>query len=377
LVLAATPYMGVDSWYAYGAKIDDSVVRSMADLVVSTGMRDAGYRYVWLDAGWPAGRTADGTLTLNRSQWPHGLSGLCDYIHSQGLLAGIYIDAGPTTSQAFGSHGHYQQDADTLAAWGFDALKADFISGGQSGLDPRRAYSELAAAVRNNASRRPMLVNVCNFWVPGQIDGTRPALPDSSYCNHQWAPQIAHSWRTDTDIGMDRKTTWPWIMRNFDHNCAHPEAAGPGHWNDPDYIVPSSNLTYDQIKAYVSLWVMMAAPLMISADLAAQPPPNLDLFTNPQAISINQDPLGAQATTAYRNGDCQILVKPLADTSTAVCVLNRGIRNQTIIATSSMLGLSSHRMAVHNVWRQTTQTMPAISVALAPTSCYLFTVSPT
>jgi alpha-galactosidase len=231
--------------------------------------------------------------------------------------------------------------------------------------------------VTNNASGRPMLFNVCNFWTPGQIDGTRPSAADSSYCNYQWAPKIAQSWRTDTDIGLDQKTTWQWIMRNFDHNCAHPEAAGPGHWNDPDYIVPSSNLTYNQIKAYTSLWIMMAAPLMISADLSTQPRANLDLFTDLEAIRINQDTLSAQATTAYRNGDRQVLVKPLADNSRAVCILNRGTHNATMAATSSMIDLPSHPMTVRNAWRHTTDTVRTISVTLAPTSCYLFTVSAT
>ncbi|MBV8992694.1 MAG: glycoside hydrolase family 27 protein, partial [Pseudonocardiales bacterium] len=344
MVLAPTPYLGVDSWYAYGSKIDDSVIRSMVDLVVSTGMRDAGYRYVWLDAGWPAGRNPDGSIALDGTQWPDGLDGLCEYIHSQGLSAGIYIDAGPSTSLAFGSHGHYQEDADAFAAWGFDALKADFVSGGPEGLDPRVVYPQFARAVRNNASGRPMLFNVCNFWNPGQIDGARPTAESSSYCNYQWAPKIAESWRTDTDIGLDGKTAWQWIMRNFDHNCAHPEVAGPGHWNDPDYIVPSSNLGYSQIRAYLSLWVVMAAPLMISADLAIQPQANIDLFTNREAIWISQDPLGAQATTAYRSGDAQVLVKPMVDGARAVCVLNRGELDQDVTVTTSMIGLPPHPM---------------------------------
>jgi alpha-galactosidase len=125
------------------------------------------------------------------------------------------------------------------------------------------------------------------LWVPGQIDGTRPTPVNSSYYKYQWAPKIAQSWRTDTDIGMDLMTTWPWIMRDFDHNCAHPEAAGPV--TGTMYIVPSSNHTYNQIKAYVSLWVVMAAPLMVSAVLSTQPQANLDLFTSREAIRISQD----------------------------------------------------------------------------------------
>jgi alpha-galactosidase len=264
----------------------------------------------------------------------------------------------------------------TRSRRGFDAVKADFVSGGPSGLDPHVIYPQFASALSENASGRPMLFNVCNFWVPGQIDGTQPTLANSSYSNHEWAPKIAQSWRTDTDIGMDLRTRWSWIMRNFDHNCAHPEASGPGHWNDPDYIVPSPNLTYNQVKAYVSLWVMMAAPLMISADLSVQPQTNVGLFTNTEAISINQDALGAQAETAYRSGDQQVLVKPLSDTSRAVCVLNRGTGSQTVTVTSSMIGLPSRPVTVRNVWRQTTQTLRTIRVTLAPTSCYLFRISP-
>ena len=104
-------------------------------------------------------------------------------------------------------------------------------------------------------------------------------------------------------------------------------------------------------------------------------PSNLDLFTNREAIRINQDSLGAQATSAYRRGDQQVLVKPLADTSVAVCVLNRGPSEQTIIVTHSMIGLPAHPMSVRDVWRQTTQTMQTIPLTLAPTSCYLLTVS--
>ena len=154
--------MGVDTWYAYGAQINDSVIRDLADQVVLTGMRDAGYRYVWLDAGWPSGRNPDGSLVLDGTQWPHGLSGVCDYVHSRGLLAGIYIDAGPSTSRAFGSYGHYQQDAGTFAAWGFDAVKADFVSGGPAALDPHVVYPVYAGpgalADQRNAERRLQVV---------------------------------------------------------------------------------------------------------------------------------------------------------------------------------------------------------------------------
>ena len=131
---------------------------------------------MWLDFGWASGkRDRSGELVVDRHQWPHGLPWLTAWLHRHGLLAGIYTDAGRSGchDKGVGSLGHYQQDADSFAAWGFDAVKVDFCGAGQQGLDPKPAYTRFAKALANNSSHRKLLLNVCNFWVPGQINGTR------------------------------------------------------------------------------------------------------------------------------------------------------------------------------------------------------------
>jgi alpha-galactosidase len=204
-VPAATPYMGWNTYYGVGGTYNEQTITSVADALVTRGLAGAGYRIVWLDFGWASGaRDSQGELVLDPHQWPHGMAWLTDYLHERGLLAGIYTDAGATGcgGQGVGSLGHYQQDADTFGAWGFDAVKVDFCGAGQAGLAPQPQYTQFADALANNSSHRSMLLNVTNFWEPGQIDGTRPSWADSAYANYQWAPQIAQSWRTDTDVGF-------------------------------------------------------------------------------------------------------------------------------------------------------------------------------
>ncbi|MBV8431259.1 MAG: glycoside hydrolase family 27 protein, partial [Solirubrobacterales bacterium] len=234
--LAPTPYMGWNTYYGVGGVFNEETILSVANSLLGTGLAQAGYKIVWLDFGWASGaRDSSGNLIVDPAQWPDGMAGLTLWLHQHGLLAGIYTDAGRSgcNGQGVGSYGHYQQDADAFAAWGFDAVKVDFCGAGQEGLTPQTQYSEFATALANNSSGRPMILNVCNFWVPGQIDGSLPTLANSSYANFQWAPQVAQSWRTDTDIGYIKEIVFSNVLRNLDSDAAHPEAAGPGHWNDP------------------------------------------------------------------------------------------------------------------------------------------------
>src|SRR5665213_50836 len=235
--LAATPYMGWNTYYGVGGVFDQRTIVSVAEALLHRGLARAGYRIVWLDFGWASGsRDQSGKLIVDRAQWPNGLRWLTGWLHAHGLLAGIYTDAGASgcSHRGVGSLGHYQLDADTFASWGFDAVKVDFCGAGQAGLAPRPLYRQFARALRNNSSRRPMLLNVCNFWVPGQIDGQRPSVADSSYSNALWASEIAQSWRTDTDIGFTGNVVFQNVLRNLDRDAAHPKRARTGHWNDPD-----------------------------------------------------------------------------------------------------------------------------------------------
>jgi alpha-galactosidase len=193
-VLASTPYMGWNPYYAKLGSSDESTFESVANSLVSTGLQQAGYRIFWLDYGWASGaRNSNGNLIISSTQWPDGMLGFTTWLHSHGFLAGIYTDAGTSgcSNSGVGSYGHYaagstnpySQDVNQFAAWGFDAVKVDFCGAGQqwhfqSGYDPRTLYGEFSSAVANNSSGRPMILNVCDFWSPGAEGGGLPSIAD-------------------------------------------------------------------------------------------------------------------------------------------------------------------------------------------------------
>jgi alpha-galactosidase len=379
-LLAAVPYMGWNTYYGVGGIFDEPTIISVARALLDRGLARAGYRIVWLDFGWASGqRDASGRLIVDPRQWPHGLSWLTSWLHRRHLLAGIYTDAGSSgcRGQGVGSLGHYQQDADTFAAWGFDAVKVDFCGAGQEGLAPRPAYARFARALAHNSSHRPMLLNVCNFWVPGQIDGTRPSLADSSYDNYQWAQSIAQSWRTDTDIGFPRDVLWVNVLRNLDHDAAHPGAAGPGHWNDPDYLAPELGMTSTESRAQLSMWAMLAAPLILGSDPRALSPEAVAMLLNREVIAVDQDPLGIQGTVVAQQGAGQVWSKRLAGGAVAVALLNRGSQPLRITTTAGDVGLPAARSyRVRNLWaHRTRRSQGRISAVVAPDSVVLYRVA--
>lgn len=380
--LAATPYMGWNTYYGVGGIFNQQTIVSVAQSLIDRGLAQAGYRIVWLDAGWATGaRDSSGQLIVSSAQWPNGLSWLTSWLHSQGLLAGIYTDAGATgcNGQGVGSLGHYQQDANTFAAWGFDAVKVDFCGAGQENLNAQTQYTQFAAALDNNSSQRPMLLNVDNFWEPGQIDGVNPSYQNSAYASYQWAPQIAQSWRTDTDIGLGdgRGIAWVDVLRNLDADAAHPEAAGPGHWNDPDYLGPELGMTSGEAQAQFTMWAMLAAPLIIGSDPRFLSQGAVNMLENPQVIAIDQDPLGVQGTLVAQQGAGQVWVKPLSNGDRAVALLNTGSSNAQIGTLASAIGLPTTRYyQVSDLWQGTsTTTTGDISAAVPPSSAVLYRVS--
>jgi hypothetical protein len=382
-MLAPTPYMGWNTYYGVGGIFNEQTITSVADTLVATGLAQAGYRIVWLDFGWASGaRDSQGNLIVDQTQWPHGLSWLTDYLHRRGLLAGTYTDAGASgcNGQGVGSLGHYQQDVNAFAAWGFDAVKVDFCGAGQAGLAPRPLYTQLANAVAQNSSGRPMLLNVTNFWEPGQIDGTGPTWANSAFANYQWAPQIAQSWRTDTDVGFGggRGIAFTAVLRNLDADAAHPEAAGPGHWNDPDYLGPELGMTSGQAQAQFSMWAMLAAPLIIGSDPRKLSQSTINMLTNQRVIAIDQDPLGAQARLVSVPGSGQVWAKRLANGDFAVALLNRGTTPVAISTSAAAVGLpAAGAYAVEDLWAGTTTTVTAtISATVPGQSAVLYRVTP-
>lgn len=378
--LAATPYMGWNTYYGVGGVFDQQTIISVAKELLGGGLARAGYRIVWLDFGWASGRRdRSGNLVVDRSQWPNGMRWLTDWLHGHGLLAGIYTDAGASgcSRRGVGSFGHYQRDADTFARWGFDAVKVDFCGAGQEGLAPKTLYREFARALRNNSSGRPMLLNVCNFWVPGQIDGRRPSFADSAYGNALWAPEIAQSWRTDTDIGFARDVVFKNVLRNLDHDATDPKAARPGHWNDPDYLAPQLGMTKTEAQAQMTMWAIVAAPLILGSDPRELSPATIKMLTNRSVIAIDQDRLGIQGTVVAHYRAAQIWVKPLTGGGRAVAILNRGATSVELTATPRAIRIArAARYRIENLWTHTTVTTAGmIPTRLAPHAAALYRIT--
>lgn len=370
------PYMGLDTWYGSAGDISQSVLVDYVNEALADGLSRAGYRIVWLDAGWWQGqRDTQGDILVNPSQWPNGMGRIAAYIHSKGLLAGIYTDGGldGCGGAGQGSYGHYEQDVNTFAAWGFDAVKVDNCGGTGMGADPRVLYGQFAQAIANDSPHRSMILNVCNPLEPGQWGGTLPTYQNSAFDNWSWAPAVATSWRVSYDIGHPGNVQFSGVLHNFEQAAAHPQAAGHGHFNDPDYLVPDQGMSQTEAQAQLSMWAELAAPLMLSTNLTTISPRTLAMVENPEAIAIDQDRAGVQGRQVSHEGVLSVWVKPLADGQKAVMFLNPSGRTRTESVAAPQIGPPGARtLAVRDVWAHRTtvqggsvvETVPAHGVVL-------------
>ncbi len=314
--VAATPPMGWNSWNFFAGKVTDKDIRDTADLLVSTGMRDAGYVYVNIDDTWEGKRDGQGRIQSNE-KFPD-MKALADYVHSKGLKLGIYSSPGAQTCARFeGSLGHEQQDAQTYADWGIDYLKYDLCSYGtvmkqQAPNDlatqnklMRQAYELMHQAIVKTG--RPMVYSLCQYGM------------DSVW---EWGPQVgANLWRTTGDISanFDR-------MRIIGQGQAGlAKFAGPGHWNDPDMLeVGNGKMTQDDNRTHMSLWAILAAPLLAGNNLSEMKPEVAAVLMNKEVIAIDQDALGKQGDRVYAEGPIEIWAKPLSGGRKAVGIFNFG-----------------------------------------------------
>ncbi|MBV8789431.1 MAG: glycoside hydrolase family 27 protein, partial [Mycobacterium sp.] len=207
--------------------------------------------------------------------------------------------------------------------------------------------------------------------------GTRPIYANSAYATYRWARRIAESWRTDTDIGFPHAVEWVNVLRNLDHDAAHPGAAGPGHWNDPDYLGPELGMTSSQAGAQLSMWAMVAAPLILGSDPRALSPVTIAMLTNREVIAVDQDPLGIQGTIADQLGSGQVWRRLLAGGSVAVALLNRGSAPLRISTSARRVGLAESRAyTVRDLWaHRSTKSGGEISAVVAPDSVVLYRVA--
>jgi alpha-galactosidase len=353
-VLAATPYMGWDSYFAFGSHYDEATILEQASQMVARGLVRDGYNYLWLDVGWWQGtRNAAGEITVSPQQWPHGMAWLTGVLHAAGLKVGLYTDAGTNGcgGQGQGSYGHYQQDVNTFAAWGFDAVKVDYCGGIQQRLEPAAAYGAFHEAIVHNSSRRPMLLSICNYLQPGQYENEIPTLASSNFASYTFGPSVGNSWRTDTDVGVPGFVEFTEVLRNLDADAANPEAAGPGHWNDPDYLGPDQGMSATQFRSQFSMWAMLAAPLMVSEDLVSMSSATQSTVTNREAVAIDQDPAGVQARLLSSSEAGQVWVKPLSNGNRAVALLNRSGKTIELTTSAAAIGMPAARgYEVRNVW---------------------------
>jgi alpha-galactosidase len=379
--LAPTPYMGWDSYYGLGGAINERLIVAEADALVNDGLRAAGYRYVWLDVGWWGGRrNRRGSIVVDRRAWPHGIAWLAAYVHARGLLLGLYTDAGRDGcgGRGVGSLGHYAADANQFAAWGVDAVKVDFCGGQRAGLDPARAYALFSYALRGNRLGRPILLDVCNGFEPGQAGHGQPSYPRSVFASWQYAPRIATSWRTGGDIGFAHHVIFSDVLRNLDWDAAHPEAAGPGHWNDPDYLAPAEGMSLVQAQTQFTMWAMLAAPLMVSSDLRTLSPALAEMLANRRVIAVDQDPAGRQAVLVGRAGAGEVWARPLAGGAVAVALLNRGAQPLQLATSATQVGLPAAGVyTITDLWSGRSDPSPGpLSVAVPGDGAALFTIAP-
>jgi alpha-galactosidase len=340
--LAPVPPMGWNSWNKFACDgINERVIRDMADAMVATGMQQAGYRYIVIDDCWQVGRDSAGNIIADPVKFPNGIKALADYVHSKGLKFGLYTCAGTATCAGRpASRGFEFQDARQYTAWGVDYLKEDWCHTGTQ--DPQESYTLMRDALFK--AGRPVVFSICEW---GQ---SKP---------WKWASGVGHLWRTTGDIGDnwsfleadDGRPTGGGIIPILDLQNGLEKYAGPGHWNDPDMLeVGNGGLTPDEEKAHFSLWCMLAAPLMAGNDLRNMTAVTGSILTNREAIAIDQDPLGRQCYRALIKEELEILIKPLKDGDTAVCLLNRGSLEKQLSIHWQDYGISGH-FSIRDLWQ--------------------------
>jgi alpha-galactosidase len=328
--LARTPPMGWNSWNRFGCNVDEQLIRRMADSMVASGMRDAGYQYVVIDDCWQVGRDAQGTILADPQRFPSGMAALADYVHARGLKFGLYTDAGSRTCMGRpGSLGHEWQDAATYAAWGVDYLKVDWCA--TEGLDAATQYGIFRDALA--ATGRPIVLSICTWGEQNPWD---------------WGRGAGHLWRTTGDIS-DR---WPVVLQIVRENVVRAYAGGPGGWNDPDMLeVGNGRMTDAEYRTHFSLWAMMAAPLIAGNDLSAMSEATRAILLNQEVIAIDQDPRGTPALIVRDDGGPQVWSRPLGDENArAVALFNPTDAPASITVRWGEIGLAPGDALVRDLW---------------------------
>nr|WP_168602116.1 glycoside hydrolase family 27 protein [Novosphingobium sp. SG707] len=380
--LAQTPPMGWNSWNRYGCRIDESLIRGVADAMVANGMRDAGYTYVNIDDCWQGERDKDGFIQADPARFPSGIKALADYVHVRGLKLGIYSDAGAKTCGGrAGSQGHEFQDATQYARWGVDYLKYDWCNTGTGAAqrNPREAYATMRAAL--DQAGRAIVFSICEWG------DSKP---------WEWAAGIGNLWRTTGDIA----NCWScklghgsWnslgVMEILDKQEGLRRYAGPGHWNDPDMLEVGNLTDLNENRSHFAMWAMLAAPLIVGADIAGLKPEITRILTNPRLVAIDQDTLGIQGFAWQRGSELEIWARPLSGQRWAIAALNRSssVQNHVLDWTKEPLGddltqtfakIGEHHFNLIDAWtgKRIGDTQDPLPLHVAPRDAQVFILEP-
>lgn len=366
--VAQVPPMGWNGFNHYGRDVTASIVAAQARVLVSSGMKAAGYDYVNLDGGWDLlERDPDGQLQPDTSKFPDGIPSIAAYVHSLGLKFGIYTSIGRTNCArtAAGSYGNYRRDAATFASWGVDFVKVDWCNVPMAefpGMTEEQVaeslYGRFAHALA--VAGRPMLYSL-------STNGAELAA-------WRWAPRLGNMWRTNRDL-EDRHHS---MVANFVSNAPHYRAAGPGGWNDPDMLqVGNGGMTWREDRAEFSLWAEMAAPLLAGNDLTSMSAVTRTTLTNRAVIAVDQDRLGRQGHVVAHAHGHWVLTKPLSNGARAVVLFNQTDQPAVLTTTARRVGLrDADAYRETNLWRHTTRRIAGTIVArVAPRAAAMFLVT--
>ena len=350
--LAPTPPMGWMTWNMFKGDISEQLIKETADAMVESGLRDAGYKYVFIDDLWQGGRDNRNNIIPDPKKFPNGIKALADYVHSKGLKLGIYSDAAQLTcGGCTASYGFEEQDARTFASWGVDYLKYDYCNAPEDSATARLRYKTMADAL--SKSGRDIVLGICEW---GQRNG-------EEWCEHVGG----QLWRTSSDV----RDMWKDIVNQGGAgildiiNVTAPlsKQVRHGQWPDMDMLVvglngkggPSSDLggvgcTYTEYQPQMSMWCMMSSVLALSNDLRHLTPEDKRILLNKEIIAIDQDPLGKAAERVVNEAGHQVFVRPLANGSHAVAILNSGDKAQRLSVSFKQLGLTG-KYTVRDVWQ--------------------------
>lgn len=333
------PIIGWSSWNHFRINISEQMIHEQADAMISSGLYAAGYRFINIDDGYFGGRDALGKLFPNPDKFPSGMKALAAYIHSKGLKAGIYTDAGKNTCGSIwdkdslgigvGIYNNIHKDCHLFfKEWKYDFLKVDWCGGEKMNLDEQTEYTKIIDTVR--ALNSNIVFNICRWQFPGE-----------------WAIKKADSWRVSGDI----RENFSSILKIIDLNADLYKYASPGHYNDMDMLQVGRGMSYDEDKAHFTMWCIMNSPLLAGNDLRNMSKQTESILTNKELIAVNQDLYDVQAKRVVKEHDVELWIKKVSGgKAKVITILNRSNETRTFILTPQLVNAKS-KNRMRDLWQ--------------------------